>query len=179
MRLDELKLLPEGKGVLLVEFGAWTSEDADAQAERFGAWLVDADPRPKYMVCTPHEAAAVWHVRESALGAVAIQPGKRPGLGRMGRLGGSARPPRLVPARDLRADARVQLRQPAVRPLRRRMRAHAHRLRPADASRAFSSSASSSIARPTSSSRTADRFRASTATDSRAARCCRRCSAPS
>ena len=79
MRLDELKLLPEGKGALLVEFGAWTSEDADAQAERFGAWLATLNPRPKYIVCTPHEAAAVWHVRESALGAVAIQPGKRPG----------------------------------------------------------------------------------------------------
>jgi Fe-S oxidoreductase len=79
MRLDELKLLPEGKGVLLVEFGAWTSEDVDAQAERFGVWLSTLDPRPKFMVCTPHEAAAVWHVRESALGAVAIQPGKRPG----------------------------------------------------------------------------------------------------
>ena len=26
MRLDEVKVLPEGKGVLLVEFGAWTSE---------------------------------------------------------------------------------------------------------------------------------------------------------
>jgi FAD/FMN-containing dehydrogenase/Fe-S oxidoreductase len=79
MRLDELKLLPEGKGVLLVEFGAWTSEDVDAQAEQFGAWLSTLTPRPKYMVCAPHEAAAVWHVRESALGAVAIQPGKRPG----------------------------------------------------------------------------------------------------
>ena len=79
MRLDEVKILPEGKGVLLVEFGAWTSEDVDAQAERFGAWLATLNPRPKYMVCTPAEAAAVWHVRESALGAVAIQPGKRPG----------------------------------------------------------------------------------------------------
>lgn len=79
MRLDELKLLPSGKGVLLVEFGGWSSEDADGQAERFGGWLATLDPRPKYMVCTPHEAAAVWHVRESALGAVAIQPGKRPG----------------------------------------------------------------------------------------------------
>jgi FAD/FMN-containing dehydrogenase/Fe-S oxidoreductase len=79
MRLDELKLLPEGKGVLLVEFGAFTSEEADAQAEQFGLWLATLNPRPKYMVCTPHEAAAVWHVRESALGAVAIQPGKRPG----------------------------------------------------------------------------------------------------
>jgi FAD/FMN-containing dehydrogenase/Fe-S oxidoreductase len=79
MRLDELKVLPEGKGVLLVEFGAWTSEYADAQAERFGVWLATLNPRPKFIVCTPHEAASVWHVRESALGAVAIQPGKRPG----------------------------------------------------------------------------------------------------
>ncbi len=79
MRLDELKLLPAGKGVLLVEFGDWSSEAVDAQAERFGAWLATLSAQPKYMVCTPHEAAAVWHVRESALGAVAIQPGKRPG----------------------------------------------------------------------------------------------------
>ena len=79
MRLDEIKVLPEGKGVLLVEFGAWTAPDADAQAEQFGAWLGNLNPRPKYMVCTPQQAAMVWHVRESALGAVAIQPGKRPG----------------------------------------------------------------------------------------------------
>ena len=44
MRLDELKLLPEGKGTMLVEFGAWTTEEADAQAERFGAWLATLDP---------------------------------------------------------------------------------------------------------------------------------------
>ena len=79
MRLDEIKVLPEGKGVLLVEFGAWTASDADAQAEQFGAWLANLNPRPKYIVCTPQQAAMVWHVRESALGAVAIQPGKRPG----------------------------------------------------------------------------------------------------
>jgi FAD/FMN-containing dehydrogenase/Fe-S oxidoreductase len=78
MRLDEVKVLPEGKGVLLVEFGAWTTEEADAQAEQFGAWLSTLNPRPKYIVCSPGEAAAVWQVRESALGAVAIQPGKRP-----------------------------------------------------------------------------------------------------
>ena len=79
MRLDELKLLPLGKGTLLVEFGAWTAAEADAQAEQFGAWLEALSPRPNYIVCNPHEAAAVWHVRESALGAVAIQPGKKPG----------------------------------------------------------------------------------------------------
>ena len=79
MRLDELKLLPLGKGTLLVEFGAWTAEEADALAERFGAWLSTLSPRPNFIVCNSHEAAAIWHVRESALGAVAIQPGKKPG----------------------------------------------------------------------------------------------------
>jgi FAD/FMN-containing dehydrogenase/Fe-S oxidoreductase len=76
MRLDELKVLPEGKGTVLVEFGAWTSEDADAQAQQFSAWLETLHPRPNFILCTPQQAAQVWHVRESALGAVAIQPGK-------------------------------------------------------------------------------------------------------
>ena len=76
MRLDELKVLPEGKGTILVEFGAWTNEDADEQAQRFGAWLSTLHPRPNFIVCTSQQAAQVWHVRESALGAVAIQPGK-------------------------------------------------------------------------------------------------------
>jgi FAD/FMN-containing dehydrogenase/Fe-S oxidoreductase len=79
MRLDELKLLPEGKGTILVEFGAWTSADADAQAGDFGAWLATLKPAPSFRVCTAQEAAQVWHVRESALGAVAIQPGKKHG----------------------------------------------------------------------------------------------------
>jgi FAD/FMN-containing dehydrogenase/Fe-S oxidoreductase len=76
MRLDELKVLPEGKGTVLVEFGAWTSEDADAQAQQFGEWLETLHSRPNFILCTPQQAAQVWHVRESALGAVAIQPGK-------------------------------------------------------------------------------------------------------
>jgi len=79
MRLDELKLLPEGRGTILVEFGAWTAEDADAQAENFGAWLETLSPRNGYRICTAPEAAQVWHVRESALGAVAIQAGKKHG----------------------------------------------------------------------------------------------------
>jgi FAD/FMN-containing dehydrogenase/Fe-S oxidoreductase len=79
MRLDELKLLPEGKGTMLVEFGAWTSADVDAQAANFGAWLATLKPAPSFRVCNAQEAAQVWHVRESALGAVAIQPGKKHG----------------------------------------------------------------------------------------------------
>ena len=79
MRLDEIRTLPSGKGTLLVEFGGWTVTDADAQAEDFGAWLASLHPRPNYVVCTPHQAAQVWHVREAALGAVAIRPGKKHG----------------------------------------------------------------------------------------------------
>jgi Fe-S oxidoreductase/FAD/FMN-containing dehydrogenase len=79
MRLDEIKLLPLGKGTLLVEFGAWTTEEADTQAERFGEWASTLSARPNFIVCNPQEAAAIWHVRESALGAVAIQPGKKHG----------------------------------------------------------------------------------------------------
>jgi FAD/FMN-containing dehydrogenase/Fe-S oxidoreductase len=76
MRLDEIKLLPAGNGALLVEFGAWTAAEADAQADSFGAWLSRLNPPPNFIVCTPQQAAAIWHVRESALGAVAIRPGK-------------------------------------------------------------------------------------------------------
>ena len=79
MRLDELKLLPAGRGTLLVEFGASASEDADAQADQFGRWLETQDPRPGHRICTASEAAQVWIVRESALGAVAVQPGKQHG----------------------------------------------------------------------------------------------------
>ena len=101
MRLDELKLLPEGKGVLLVEFGAWTSEDVDAQAERFGAWLVDADPAPE--VHGVHAARGGRGVARPRVGARRRRHPARQEtrVGRMGRFRRSARSPRLVPARDL------------------------------------------------------------------------------
>ena len=48
MRLDELKLLPEGKGTMLVEFGAWTAEDADEQAEQFRRLAGNARPSTEF-----------------------------------------------------------------------------------------------------------------------------------
>jgi FAD/FMN-containing dehydrogenase/Fe-S oxidoreductase len=78
MRLDELKLLPEGRGTLLVEFGAWTEEVVDARAEAFGRWVATLPSHPGHRIYTRGEAAHAWAVREAALGAVAIQPGKRP-----------------------------------------------------------------------------------------------------
>jgi FAD/FMN-containing dehydrogenase/Fe-S oxidoreductase len=76
LQRDGLDLLPSGGATLLVEFGAWTPEEAADQAERFRRWLEHATPRPTYRMCSEHEASRVWRVRESALGVAAIQSGK-------------------------------------------------------------------------------------------------------
>src|SRR4029079_13186174 len=66
MRLDELKLLPEGRGTILVEFGAWTVEDADAQAEQFGGWLESPTPPQGYPLCTWPEGDAGLERRQES-----------------------------------------------------------------------------------------------------------------
>ncbi len=76
LALKELDRLPAGVGFLLVEMGAWTAEEA-----RFKAEALIHDCRhwpcpPVAHICTPEEAASVWHVRESALGAVVFVPGE-------------------------------------------------------------------------------------------------------
>ena len=74
--LKELDKLPPGVGFLLVEMGAWSAEEARAKSEA----LARACPRwpgaPVAHICTPEEAASVWYVRESALGAVVFVPGE-------------------------------------------------------------------------------------------------------
>ncbi len=75
LALDDIALLPPGRGFLLVEFGADTSEDALRQAETFlratTEWAV-----PVHAIRMDGEhAERVWHVRESALGAVTYVPG--------------------------------------------------------------------------------------------------------
>ncbi len=74
--LRELGELPPGVGFLLVEMGAWTAEEARAKAERLAR---DSQAWPQTSVahiCTPEEAKHVWHVRESALGAMVFVPGE-------------------------------------------------------------------------------------------------------
>ena len=76
LALKQLDLLPPGVGFLLVEMGAWTAEEARAKAE---ALVHDCHrwPTPSAAhICTPAEAASVWYVRESALGAVVFVPGE-------------------------------------------------------------------------------------------------------
>ena len=76
LALRELDALPLGVGFLLFEVGAWTQEEARAKAEA-AVRASQAWPSPPLAhVCTPEEAASVWHVRESALGAMVFVPGE-------------------------------------------------------------------------------------------------------
>jgi FAD/FMN-containing dehydrogenase/Fe-S oxidoreductase len=75
LALDDIALLPPGRGFLLVEFGADSADDAVAQAEQFIAaasrWTTPVQP----IRMEGEHAERVWRVRESALGAVTCVPG--------------------------------------------------------------------------------------------------------
>jgi FAD/FMN-containing dehydrogenase/Fe-S oxidoreductase len=74
--LKELDQLPPGVGFLLVEMGAWSAEEAQAKAEALARECRRWRNPPVAHICTPAEAASVWYVRESALGAVVFVPGE-------------------------------------------------------------------------------------------------------
>jgi FAD/FMN-containing dehydrogenase/Fe-S oxidoreductase len=76
---EGLALLPEGNGWLLVEFGADTAEDAEAQAHRLMQAL-DLSVVPPHMslITDPRQARRIWEVRESSLGATSHVPGEPP-----------------------------------------------------------------------------------------------------
>jgi len=76
LALKQLDLLPPGVGFLLVEMGAWTAEEAQAKAEALVRDCQIWPQSPVAHICTPAEAASVWYVRESALGAVVFVPGE-------------------------------------------------------------------------------------------------------
>jgi FAD/FMN-containing dehydrogenase/Fe-S oxidoreductase len=77
--VDDVKLLPAGRGFLLVEFGA----DSSADADRMAAALIVAAPHfdrlPSIALYTAEQAVRVWRVRESALGATVFVPGEKSG----------------------------------------------------------------------------------------------------
>jgi Fe-S oxidoreductase len=77
--LGDLDLLPPGNGFLLAEFGGDDQTSADAQALHFAGFLGGLKPAPTARIYTPAEAARVWHIRESGLGATAFVPGKGTG----------------------------------------------------------------------------------------------------
>ena len=76
LALRDLDKLPPGFGFLLVEMGAWASEEAHAKAEALARASQSWPSAPVAHICAPDEAQAVWHVRESALGAMVFVPGE-------------------------------------------------------------------------------------------------------
>jgi FAD/FMN-containing dehydrogenase len=72
LHTEDLRYLPEGKGWLLVEFGGHTKEEADEKARRVMQALEKKAGAPSMKVYDrPEDAAKVWEVRESGLGATA------------------------------------------------------------------------------------------------------------
>ena len=106
-----------------------------------------------------------------------VPAGRQGPLARLGGLGGAAGAGRRLPARPQAPLRRVRLPRRDVRPRRSGLRPLAHRLRPAHRPGARRPTAASWRRPPTSSSPTAARFRASTATDSSGRSCFPRCSA--
>lgn len=74
--LRDLDRLPKGVGFLLVEVGGWSDEEAHSKAEEVTRAAQSWPSPPVAHICTPEEAASVWHVRESALGAMVFVPGE-------------------------------------------------------------------------------------------------------
>ena len=74
LAVDDVTLLPEGRGHLLVEFGGWTESDVEVQVDRFLQAVSTMSATVRRYTVT--EAPRVWHVRESALGSTVFVPGE-------------------------------------------------------------------------------------------------------
>jgi FAD/FMN-containing dehydrogenase/Fe-S oxidoreductase len=72
------ELLPEGDAWLLVEFGADSKEEADAQAERLLKALKHGDQIDARLCEDEREQKQVWEIREGGVGHSKI-PGEHPG----------------------------------------------------------------------------------------------------
>jgi FAD/FMN-containing dehydrogenase/Fe-S oxidoreductase len=73
---EEVKLLPAGKGFLLVEFGAGSESESLAMANALAEATQSFPAPPSVRIFNKQEARQVWFVRESALGAVSFVPGE-------------------------------------------------------------------------------------------------------
>jgi FAD/FMN-containing dehydrogenase/Fe-S oxidoreductase len=70
-----LDLLPEGRGFLLVEFGADDANEAHGIARQLIDRLKQVDKAPNARLYSKNEARAVWQIRESGPRAAAFAPG--------------------------------------------------------------------------------------------------------
>jgi Fe-S oxidoreductase/FAD/FMN-containing dehydrogenase len=76
LAVEDVALLPAGGGFLLVEMGAWDATEVQAKAEVLAHAARSWPVSPFSRIYTAPEAARVWHVRESALGAMVFVPGE-------------------------------------------------------------------------------------------------------
>ena len=73
---DDIELLPEGNGFLLVEFGADNHQEAQRQAEEFINACKELDQQPTTkLIDEAWQAQKLWQVREAGLGATSHVPG--------------------------------------------------------------------------------------------------------
>ncbi len=72
--VEDLALLPPGRGFLIVEFGGATQAEANAKARVLAAALTKLPAAPTARIYSATEAPKVWHIRESGLGATAFVP---------------------------------------------------------------------------------------------------------
>ncbi|MGC2657906.1 MAG: FAD-binding and (Fe-S)-binding domain-containing protein [Bryobacteraceae bacterium] len=77
--LKEITLMPDGGGWILLEFGAATKEESDAQARALMNELKKAKNPPSMKLYDDKaKEQQIWDVRESALGGVSFVPGQKP-----------------------------------------------------------------------------------------------------
>lgn len=77
LNMDDLKLLPEGKGWLLVEFDGSSKKEADSKAKALMKELKQDSEAPSMSLFDdPVQEKKLWEVRESGLGATAWVHGK-------------------------------------------------------------------------------------------------------
>src|ERR1700688_4316258 len=77
VNLDGLAMLPEGAGWLMVEFGAQTFDEAEAQARHLMQALDRSAIPPNMRLLTdPKLARRIWDVRESSLCVTSHVPGE-------------------------------------------------------------------------------------------------------
>jgi len=79
MNAEDVAMLPEGQGWLLVEFGADSIEASEALAKKLMEHLKSVDNPPSMeLLEKPEETEKIWKLRESGLGATAHVPGMPP-----------------------------------------------------------------------------------------------------
>jgi FAD/FMN-containing dehydrogenase/Fe-S oxidoreductase len=79
LAVENVSLLPAGGGFLLIEMGAWSAEEAQAKSEALVRAAQSWPVVPSARIYSAADAARVWSVRESALGATVFVPGEPDG----------------------------------------------------------------------------------------------------